>query len=88
MDSLYSYPLERLERYDPTYKNIEVQYGSSEMFTAQNMGTGLSAGSGIGIGTESAELWIWFALLVVHEDSHIGIIHWNIHPGAGTSTLV
>ena len=46
MDSLYSYPLDRLERYDPTYKNIEVQYGSSKMFTVKNMGTILSAGSG------------------------------------------
>ena len=68
--NLSSNPLDRSKIYALTCTHIEAQYDSLEIFTAKNMGTGLSIGSG----TESVDFWIWFALLVVHEYSHRDII--------------
>ena len=64
LDSLSSNPLDLLDRYATTCKQIKDQYGSSKIFTAKNLGTGLSVESGTETCTSSAEFRICFALMV------------------------
>ena len=63
MDIFSSNLLYNLDMYAPMCTQIKVQYGSSEIFTAKNLGVGLSVRSDTWTSTKSAEFWIWFALV-------------------------